>query len=284
MWRVLVDQPHDNILLCQIQDTVAAYGGSRPCKCCHLSLQCVNPVLRRLTNSGTITNGWEVNTDAETQRCAMCLKQKLSIAQGTDLANVSNSPAFLQLGAYLNAGRNHKDSKEAIVNRYELTHVDTLNHWVVWFVELINVFTCTMWNKFQSTNHSGNEDGCQRAWPRASQVRVMRVSHRHGQGRCIRPQATGHTWDHTVRLGWKLPPSTAQVMIVSDGWAATKPVPWATLGLRHEHCNHSRKVNTPRCFASRCLKRTSAADRQRMLVNKNGFHSSNVESLFNEIR
>ena len=88
-------------------------------------------------------------------------------------------------------------------------------------------------------------------------------------------------------------------LVVSDGWAATRAIDWPSLQLRHEWCNHSRTLK--KGIRRRTLTRTaSAASTESMThatkvkgngnlipclwLNRRGFHSNNVESLFNQVK
>ena len=222
----------------------------------------------------------------------------------TSLANFSPWPALLHLGAHLDAGWNHKDSTEAVMNCCELTRVDTLNQWFVWLMEMKHVFT---WAGPAASRLLVDRGVILEAWTPQD-----KEAERHGFG--LSKLMRGRTKDVsftssetrqmllTARqrgtreityflLDHLCPVAAPGHIIVSDGWAATKAVPWATQGLRHEHCNNALKVKKgiakPGGFASRSLKRASSMDsvvKPRLWVNRNWFDSNNMESLVNEVK
>ena len=80
---------------------------------------------------------------------------------------------------------------------------------------------------------------------------------------------------------------------------ATRTIDWPSLNLTHEWCNHSRVVK--KGIRRRALTRTASAAStdsrthakkgknkgkliNRLWVNRKGFHSNNVESLFNQVK
>ena len=330
-WWANPESWHENILLCQIQDAKPFLDcGKLRClwwlQALHVlpstpptCMFCKRPYGSRMW--GRVDKeyrnyqwlGSEFGRRNNADRCTMCHKKKLTVAQGTNLSSVSNWSAFLHLGAYLNAGRNHKVPTGAVINIYSLTHEPTLQQWTVWLMEMKHVFTWaapagqlllglkelkqisideSFWQRGRVSKSMAPGMACQRSdatwiWAAVEVAAdaynkrcVFRVMRDKAQAIDSQPRGTKEV-EQFVRAHICAGPPPGHI-IVSDGWAATKAVPWRSMGLRHEHCNHSTKVRKgiSRTVAGPVAQRSVS----HLWVNRNGFHSNNVESLFNEVK